>query len=637
MKTSIILFVLLALATPVLAQETNADAHYLKRRYEYTLKSDGSQVMTYSHELKIITPYSFNRAYGESFIVYNPGWQTLKVDKSVTKMADGRMVESPYNAYNEVLPSFAHNIAPYNNLREMVVTHTGLEPGSIINLEYTITTKAGFYPGVMDRILLAQRSPADVVDVVVRIPKGQTLKFDVTGSDRPLPAKMTDGDYDMYAWKFRDLPLINVEDNQPGLWQFAPKLVFSSVTEQELAHHMMPDDAVMEIDAETKAIAHEAVAGVDGDVSKALALQKFLQGKIAVMHGGLEYTGYKPMPAQETWNRAAGSELDIAVLFAAMCKSVGVDAVPALYSDTRQVEGEAHIVNHDTSKENPLYPEIRYLSTSNRVPYAQQFTAGAISVPYLNEKQTMTDMILEAAGTQNTQQPIGLVDAYILPLGITGPPSRDPFIECYQPMRESSISSASDWSIKEGGLVSGRTAVEATGAFAYDFNPDAMGKGVAKALKSAGWGLSADAEKAEALGEAYSKCEVKVESNSGPVGDGFMRFALPAYGHLNGLHVKTTSAPRQTPVDFKTKFAEKHLMTLHYPAGMKPVALPEKVEIQNAAGSIRSIFIDHGGDIEIIRSIDLPDNVQPEHYNDLKVLMDVWNDPARSEVVFVKN
>ena len=75
---------------------------------------------------------SMNSTYGESFIVYNPDFQTLKIHSSYTRQKDGTIVKTPDNAFVEVLPRFAADAPAYNQLKEMVVVHTGLELGATI-------------------------------------------------------------------------------------------------------------------------------------------------------------------------------------------------------------------------------------------------------------------------------------------------------------------------------------------------------------------------------------------------------------------------------------------------------------------------------------------------------------------------
>ena len=128
----IIAFILLS-ASAAMAQDPNpagtpsSDAQYISLLREYTLNADGSMDYRYVKEQKLITYRAFHSLYGETFVTYNPSFQKLTVNKCFTVMADGKTVETPSNAFNEILPSFAAGAPPFNQLRDLVITHTGLE------------------------------------------------------------------------------------------------------------------------------------------------------------------------------------------------------------------------------------------------------------------------------------------------------------------------------------------------------------------------------------------------------------------------------------------------------------------------------------------------------------------------------
>lgn len=140
---TLLLLCLFALTLPVTARE----AEFKKIKESWTLQADGTQVYRQSKVLTLYTHTAMNRTYGESFITYDPRYQTLQIHESYTRQKDGNIVKTPANALVEVLPSAAANAPAFNALREMVVVHTGLELGATIYLDYSITTKPGYLPG----------------------------------------------------------------------------------------------------------------------------------------------------------------------------------------------------------------------------------------------------------------------------------------------------------------------------------------------------------------------------------------------------------------------------------------------------------------------------------------------------------
>ncbi|HPE19692.1 MAG TPA: hypothetical protein PLM76_13730, partial [Tenuifilaceae bacterium] len=85
MKNLKYIFGLLILAavsctTPLTEEEKNSDSVLLKQVHEYTLNEDGSVDYHYYHRRLYNTYMSFHRLYGETFVIYNPDYQTLTVN-----------------------------------------------------------------------------------------------------------------------------------------------------------------------------------------------------------------------------------------------------------------------------------------------------------------------------------------------------------------------------------------------------------------------------------------------------------------------------------------------------------------------------------------------------------------------------
>ena len=95
-----------------------SEAEYKKLAKTWTLNADGSQEFRYDMELTLFTHTAMNGTYGESFIVYNPQYQELKINSSYTKQKDGTIVKTPDNAFVEVLPRNAADAPAYNHLKE---------------------------------------------------------------------------------------------------------------------------------------------------------------------------------------------------------------------------------------------------------------------------------------------------------------------------------------------------------------------------------------------------------------------------------------------------------------------------------------------------------------------------------------
>jgi Domain of Unknown Function with PDB structure (DUF3857) len=224
MKKNILFIVLLVFSLQLVAQDNNADATYQKLVKEYRLNADGSWDFHLEKELTLLTHFAFHSLYGETFIVYNPDFQELEIDHAFTIMADGKKVVTPKNAFNKVLPRGATHASAYNKLREMVVTHTGLEVGTSIHLAYTLKNNADFYPVFMGHENVGERSPIKEFILRVIVPFGKELTHK-TYNIRTAPEITKEKMNTVYTWKF-----VNVKANSHDAFLAAslqPQVLFS--------------------------------------------------------------------------------------------------------------------------------------------------------------------------------------------------------------------------------------------------------------------------------------------------------------------------------------------------------------------------------------------------------------------------
>jgi hypothetical protein len=284
----------------------------------------------YSHQLKLITYLASDRLFGESFIVFNPLFQQLTVNKSETTMASGRKVNSPANAFNEVLPQFAPNAPAFNHLREMVVTHTGIEPGATIDLNYNIHTKAGFLPALMANEVLSTNAPIKELEIVVKVPVSQKLIWQLFNS-KVTPVITVGNDYIVYSFTFRSLKAITHELFQPRDNRLQPRLVFT--TGKQLFEKLTAQPAfALETNDAMKSLV-ETVKSKETDPLKiALQLQEMVVSDVATNMVPPVYMGFKFRVPSEVYAGNYGSEPEKALLLAALLKQAGFEATLAALS-----------------------------------------------------------------------------------------------------------------------------------------------------------------------------------------------------------------------------------------------------------------------------------------------------------------
>jgi hypothetical protein len=325
---AILLAIFLFGAFPSLkAQNENQDAEYLKIVKEYILHEDGSYDFHYRKELKLLTYFSFQRLYGETFIVYNPEFQKLKINEAYTVMADGKKVVAPENAFNEVLPGFARDVAAYNNLREMVVTHTATEIGSVITLDYTIQTAKGFLPFFFGMEEIGESSPVKDMSIIIRIPQNLPFQYRML-NNRTAPETTELNGQLTYTWKFVNVPALPRSANQDP--ERKANLIFSTAKDMTSAYFSFVNQPAFkstlspEISRRVESITKEKKS----DLDIILALQEVVIDEVKLVDIPLQYSGYKVRTPSVVWQSANANSLEKAILLAEMLKKANINACP---------------------------------------------------------------------------------------------------------------------------------------------------------------------------------------------------------------------------------------------------------------------------------------------------------------------
>lgn len=332
---SICTFMLSLLASLVFAQAPETDAKLLTLLKEYTLQKDGSMIYHHTQKTKLLTHRSFHSLYGESFIVYNPVQQQLKINQALTTMSDGKKVASPANAFNEVLPSFAANSPDFNHLREMVVTHTGLEVGATIDFEYTLTSNPGYYPFLMGREVVSEFSPVDDYKIIIRVPEGTPLNYRLLNL-RLAPEISTAKGFQVFTFNFGKLPFAAQDPFLPSDIDYLPVLSFSTANSlQQAIEAFTSQESFQEMASGSinKAFAQNIKRIQVKDATfhqKVLKTQELLATEMASLPIPLNYNGFKTRSLEQAYRTNSATELEKSLLLTAGLRALGIKAIPVV-------------------------------------------------------------------------------------------------------------------------------------------------------------------------------------------------------------------------------------------------------------------------------------------------------------------
>ena len=303
------------------------EAEYKKLSKAYTLNADGSQEFRYNMELTLFTHTAMNGTYGESFIVYNPQYQELKINSSYTKQKDGTIIKTPDNAFVEVLPRNAADAPAYNHLKEMVVVHTGLELGATIYLDYTVTSKPGYLPEVDIFEELLQSSPVKEYTLTIVTPEVKELAYTLTNNPAKASVKRSGGTCTT-SWTLRNLP---ASSRAPFVYVKngdVPFLAATTYASEGEALATLLKQFNPSGDPQLTTLAESLTEGEKKDEDKLEAILEYTTNHIANNGLTLDQTGYRLRPADAVMSTAYGTEVEKANLLAGLLDGAGFKAEP---------------------------------------------------------------------------------------------------------------------------------------------------------------------------------------------------------------------------------------------------------------------------------------------------------------------
>lgn len=304
-----------------------SEAEYKKLAKTWTLNADGSQEFRYNMELTLFTHTAMNGTYGESFIVYNPQYQELKINSSYTKQKDGTIIKTPDNAFVEVLPRNAADAPAYNHLKEMVVVHTGLELGATIYLDYTVTSKPGYLPEVDIFEELLQSSPVKEYTLTIVTPEVKELAYTLTNNPAKASVKRSGGTCTT-SWTLRNLP---ASSRAPFVYVKngdVPFLAATTYASEGEALATLLKQFNPSGDPQLTTLAESLTEGEKKDEDKLEAILEYTTNHIANNGLTLDQTGYRLRPADAVISTAYGTEVEKANLLAGLLDGAGFKAEP---------------------------------------------------------------------------------------------------------------------------------------------------------------------------------------------------------------------------------------------------------------------------------------------------------------------
>ena len=570
----------------------DADAVYLNLTKTFVLNKDGSIINSVEKKQKLLTYRSFQSLYGETRINYNPEFQKLVIKEAYTVNSLGQQIKTPENGYNDILPSFCLDSKAFSHLREMVVSHTGIERNAVTNCSYEITSESGRIPILMGVEELQMECPVEKLTIVIKVPKGKSLHYFLLNS-KGEPTIEKGPEFDSYSWSFNDIPQRVKEIRSATVCEDVPTLLFSTQDNRTSAIELLTKNNAFKYsvsDEIKKYIANE----IDDEktiAARALRIQEIVVNELKTIFIPAPLVAFNIRNPTEVWQGNSGTQLEKTVLLTSLLKSEGINAelnfaVPPFCAD-------------------PLSPFLLM---------AEPFVA-------------VTDEKGEVLTLSATKLNSGIFDLF-------GPKST---IFSMNSNQKVILPDNSGGIIRvEGELtVNGKGTVkgELIGLFSNLFNPYyelVRNPGKCPQLMSDFPGTVGKVDPRQ------SEIRFNVDKSDLMVERGGFRFIDLKESKLgiSSFHLMPLPFARNTQLNLGTALSESYHYTYKLPAG-NILLNGVKIELSKPGiGSVSVILSQTGNSVDVIRKIEiLKSSVSKEEYPAFKELTDKWNTPKFRQLI----
>jgi hypothetical protein len=584
------------------AQYEKYDAVYQRIIHEYTLHQNGTMDFRSVTDMQLLNYRAFHNLYGETFIVYHPEEQDLTINESYSILADGKKIITPANAFNEVLPRFAAHATAYNHLREMVITHTGLEIGTTIHLDYLLRTDSGFFPAFIGDELLAAEQPVKELRIIIRAPEGVKLNYEALNMELT-PGITDENGFRVYTFTREDIPAMEQEENQERDNGGYPRVIFSAFPEDSKPASVFTSSPAFSMQLPAAAVT--AVKKITGDypdkVKAAFKIQELVVNDIRLFPVPEKYAGYRLRMPAEVWYSNGGTSGEKTLLMVALLREAGIAADPVPVFNEHKISQETFTLtgleSWITRADLPGAGTI-YLAPDQVNAYDMAVLLPGRKMFLLHDDGTMEQIPVKQSWNEIAFNAVLAIDEQVQ---LSGELSGQLAGRC-----SPSLALLRDTSKIKSYLTGSISASDVKNVTLND-------------LDISGVSFSMKVNKEKALKKDTS----------------FYIFSLPELSNgISGWGIRYLVNSRVTPFIIPYPLHETYDLTIALPRGMEMITPQKDIRIKNSSGTYRFLVESKNGTIHIIKAITVDlKKISPEDYQDLRIILNEWNDPVTREIV----
>lgn len=312
----------------------HADAVVALESDAITYKVDGTVVVKHHSIVKVIDPQRGKEKFADLHIPFDSERETLTIDLARTVNADGKPTVVSNDEVADIVPPHVAHATIYSGVRERVVTFPAVDAGSVIELQYTRTTKATPDSALGGVEMLGRWNPILERVVTVTAPTKVMPSFAVEGMK--LEPK-TSTSLDTKTWTFR---LENLPDRQREMGSLSdeavlPRLLYAfqgswADVLKPVAERYLAKAVPAQMPAAITQQAAQIVEGATTDTEKAQRLYAFVAHDIRSIELPLGAAGYEPHAPEVVLQNKYADQRDKVGLLLALASTQGIKGKPVL-------------------------------------------------------------------------------------------------------------------------------------------------------------------------------------------------------------------------------------------------------------------------------------------------------------------
>lgn len=334
------------------AENPDASGLILLDQAKNVLNSDGSTSYTYHFIGKVIK--DDKKGWSEISWGFEPGRSRINVHKARSIHSDRTVSVLDRSELTESIPSNDENSISMNR-KVLSGVIPNVNTGDFVEYQIEIETynpynREFFFPSFG----FQSSEPVFISEFIVEMPENQFFQY-VTSNMSEKESKpeisVLNGKK-IYKWSMKDVPAMISEPDAPGYYEIAPNIQGSSLRTWkqmlEWEKKFLDERIIVTPEIEKKTL--ELTRGLKTKDEMLARLYHWNQQEIryiSIKSGiGSGWSGHK---AEITFNNKFGDCIDKAILFSAMAKVIGIDAVPIglLTNDTYQAEYRVPHLNNN--------------------------------------------------------------------------------------------------------------------------------------------------------------------------------------------------------------------------------------------------------------------------------------------------